>query len=72
MDILHEYFNGDNLAAALNMKIEHVEPGKAVVSMPVSDIHMNGMGAVHGGALFSLADFCFAVAQFARTGGDGH
>ncbi|HOH28897.1 MAG: Acyl-coenzyme A thioesterase PaaI [Candidatus Hydrogenedentes bacterium ADurb.Bin101] len=63
MDILQEYFKGDNLAAALNMKIEQVEPGRAVVSMPVSAIHMNGMGAVHGGAIFSLADFCFAVAS---------
>jgi acyl-CoA thioesterase len=63
MDLLHEYFKGDNLAAALNMKIEHVEPGTAVVTMPVSHIHLNGMGAVHGGAIFSLADFCFAVAS---------
>ena len=62
-DILHEYFKGDHLAAALNMKIEHVEPGMAVVSMPVSEVHLNSMGAVHGGALFSLADFCFAVAS---------
>ncbi len=63
MDILHEYFKGDNLAAALNMKIEHVEPGSAVVTMPISEIHLNGMGAVHGGSIFSLADFCFAVAS---------
>jgi len=63
MDILQEYFKGDNLATALNMKIEHIEPGTAVVSMPISDVHFNGMGAVHGGAIFSLADFCFAVAS---------
>ena len=61
--LLQEYFKGDNLAAALNMTIEHIEPGSAVVTMPVSDIHMNGMGAVHGGAIFSLADFCFAVSS---------
>ncbi len=63
MDVLREYFKMDNLAAALNMKIEHIEPGGAVVTMPVSEIHMNGLNVVHGGALFSLADFCFAVAS---------
>lgn len=63
MDLLREYFKGDNLAVALNMKIEQVEPGSAVITMPVSSIHMNGMGAVHGGAIFALADFCFAVSS---------
>lgn len=63
MDVLREYFKMDNVATAMHMKIEHIEPGKAIVSMPVADIHMNGLKAVHGGALFSLADFCFAVAS---------
>lgn len=63
MDVLQEYFKDDKLAAAMGMKIERVEPGIAVVTMPVADMHMNGMGAVHGGAIFSLADFCFAVAS---------
>ncbi|NLV42973.1 MAG: PaaI family thioesterase [Candidatus Hydrogenedentes bacterium] len=62
-DVLREYFKGDNLAAALGMKIEQAEAGTAVVTMPITDVHMNGMGAVHGGAIFSLADFCFAVAS---------
>lgn len=63
MDVMREYFKADNLAAALNMTIEKIEPGHAVVTMPVSDIHKNGLDGVHGGAIFSLADFCFAVAS---------
>ncbi len=63
MDIIHEYFQGDRLAAAMNMKIEELAAGHAVVTMPVADMLMNGLDAVHGGALFSLADFCFAVAS---------
>ena len=63
MDLLREYFKGDKLAETLGMKIENVGPGTAVVTMPVAEMHMNGMGAVHGGAIFSLADFCFAVAS---------
>ncbi|MGI6139009.1 MAG: PaaI family thioesterase [Candidatus Hydrogenedentales bacterium] len=60
---LVEYFKGDQLAATLGIKIEEVKPGYAVVSMPIQKMHMNGMGVVHGGALFALADFCFAVAS---------
>ena len=30
--------------------------------MDISDEHLNGIGTVHGGALFTLADFTFAVA----------
>ncbi len=63
MDIIHEYFKGDKLAAAMNMTIEDVAPGHAVVTMPVTDMLLNGLDAVHGGALFSLADYCFAVAS---------
>lgn len=62
-DIIREYFKGDKLAAAMNMQIETLAPGHAVVTMPVDDMLMNGLNAVHGGALFSLADFCFAVAS---------
>jgi acyl-CoA thioesterase len=63
MDVVREYFKGDALAEAMEMKIEHLEPGHAVVSMPIRPMHMNGLNAVHGGSLFSLADFCFAVAS---------
>ncbi len=63
MDIILEYFKADKLAELLNMQIVHLEPGHAVVSMPIEEKHMNGLNAAHGGALFSLADFCFAVAS---------
>lgn len=63
MDLLREYFKGDKLAATLGMTIERIEPGAAVVTMPLAECHQNGLGSAHGGALFSLADFCFAVAS---------
>ncbi len=61
--VLDEYFAGDQLARALGMTIEEITPGGAVVSMPLTKIHENGLGSTHGGAIFSLADFCFAVAS---------
>ncbi len=60
---LDEYFAGDQLAKALGMTIEEITPGGAVVTMPLMKIHENGLGNTHGGAIFSLADFCFAVAS---------
>ena len=35
--------------------------GRAVCSMPASPAHRNAGGGVMGGALFTLADLCFAV-----------
>ncbi|HDP33944.1 MAG TPA: PaaI family thioesterase [Candidatus Hydrogenedentes bacterium] len=63
VEALNEYFKGDKLAAAMNMTIKEVAPGHAVVAMPITDMHKNGLDAAHGGAIFSLADFCFAVAS---------
>lgn len=63
MDIVREYFKGDALAELLNMTIESVEPGHAVITMPLDPRHMNSLNVVHGGSVFSLADFCFAVSS---------
>jgi len=48
------------------MKIEELAPGHAVVTMPITDMHKNGLASVHGGALFSLGDFCLGVASNAH------
>ncbi|WP_347839329.1 hotdog fold thioesterase [uncultured Draconibacterium sp.] len=50
---------------AKNNGIELVEaaPGYAQAQMEVSSTHYNSVGIVHGGALFTLADFAFAVAS---------
>jgi uncharacterized protein (TIGR00369 family) len=35
---------------------------KRVVKLNVKDEHMNALGGVHGGVIFSLADIAFAMA----------
>ncbi|HPA42323.1 MAG TPA: hotdog fold thioesterase [Candidatus Hydrogenedentes bacterium] len=60
--VLDAYFSGDELAKALEMTITEVGTGTATVTMPIRTMHLNGLGKAHGGAIFSLADFCFAVA----------
>jgi acyl-CoA thioesterase len=63
MDTVREYFKRDRLAIHLNMEIVSVSPGEAVIRMPIQDYHLNSLDMVHGGAMFALADFAFAVAS---------
>ena len=49
---------------SLSLGIENIEvaPGRSKVRMRVRDDMLNGMGGVHGGALYSLADSAFSYA----------
>lgn len=46
----------------LDLKLESVERGKAVMRMPFRPQIANGAGAVHGGAIVSLCDTVFYCA----------
>jgi len=61
-DTIKEFFKGDRLAKYLGIELVDVSKGKAVAKMVVNEEHLNGIGTVHGGAIFTLADFAFAVA----------
>ncbi len=63
METVREYFKNDKLAEHLGMEIAEVSPGHAVIRMPIQECHMNSLRMVHGGAIFSIADFAFAVAS---------
>lgn len=61
---LEEFFsNNDRFAKANGMKIEDIDTGYAKVSMEVLEEHLNGADVCHGGAIFSLADYAFAIAS---------
>ena len=63
MEALKEFFQThDLLARHLGIELLEISPGGAVCRMEIKDIHLNGVRTVHGGALFSLADFTFAAA----------
>lgn len=51
-----------NFVALLDLKLERVEHGKAVMRMPYRPEVTNGTGAIHGGAIVSLCDTVFYVA----------
>lgn len=52
----------DRFAAHAGITLEHVEPGYARARLRVGPDHLNGVGIVQGGAIFTLADFAFGAA----------
>lgn len=56
----------DQFARHVGLEVAQVSPGYARIKMAVQEYHLNGVGSVHGGALFTLADFAFAVASNAH------
>ena len=52
----------DTASQNLGMRIEHIAPGQATLSMDITEIMSNGHGNCHGGYIFTLADSAFAFA----------
>lgn len=60
---VREFFANDRFATDNGAVIEEVGENSATVSMTIEDHHRNAVGIVMGGAIFTLADFAFAVAS---------
>ncbi|MBR6742394.1 MAG: PaaI family thioesterase [Clostridia bacterium] len=58
---LREFFKNDIFATEAGCVIEDIGADFAKCSMKITDKHKNARGAVMGGAIFTLADFTFAV-----------
>lgn len=58
--------DNDRFAAYLGIKLLDAGPGHALAEMAIEDHHLNGVGVAHGGAIFALADYVFAVACNAK------
>jgi acyl-CoA thioesterase len=43
------------------IRIEEARFGHVACSLTIEDRHLNAMGTVMGGAIFTLADFCLAI-----------
>jgi len=64
MEEIKRYFSSeDYFARHTGIELHEVSQGKAKVSMEIKPFHFNGARTVHGGAIFTLADFAFAVAS---------
>lgn len=62
MDFVKEFSENDKFAKQIGIELLEVSKGRAKAKMKIKDIHLNAVNTVHGGAIFSLADFAFAVA----------
>ncbi|MDR2110687.1 MAG: PaaI family thioesterase [Spirochaetaceae bacterium] len=58
---IRDFFSADRYARAAGIVIDSVREDSVICGMEIRDIHRNAGGAVQGGAIFTLADFAFAV-----------
>lgn len=64
MQEIKQYFSDHDLFARhVGIELLEVGNGSAKVAMKIERHHFNGARTVHGGAIFTLADFAFAVAS---------
>jgi acyl-CoA thioesterase len=63
-----KFTKDDRFAEFVGVKIIQVEVGYALTELTITASHCNGAGVAHGGAIFTLADYAFAVAS--NAGGE--
>ena len=60
---VREMFGNDRFATeACGCRVLEASRGHAVCAFDIAPIHLNAMGNVMGGAIFTLADFALAIA----------
>lgn len=61
VEAAREFFYKDLFAVNMGIKLDELTDDEAVCSLELNEIHKNAYGGVMGGAIFTLADFAFAV-----------
>ncbi len=62
------FFEKDKFAAFVGIKLVELQPGYAKASLEITDKHLNPVNMVHGGVMFTLADFTFGAASNSQGG----
>lgn len=64
MDVnqIKEFFEKDKFAKTTGALIEKITDNEVICVLDYNENHLNAGGTVQGGAIFTLADFAFAVA----------
>ncbi|KYC49240.1 MAG: Thioesterase superfamily protein [Candidatus Methanofastidiosum methylothiophilum] len=62
MDFIKEFSENDKFANKIGIELLEVSKGHAKAKMKINEIHLNAVNTVHGGAIFTLADYTFAIA----------
>ncbi len=66
MESILQLIQKDHFANHNQIRLIEVGEGTAKAQMTVTKNHLNGIGTVQGGALFTLADLAFAAASNSR------
>jgi acyl-CoA thioesterase len=67
LDAVRPHIANDPFPTANGMQLVELRPGFARTALKIEQRHMNNVGTVHGGAIFTLAAFAFGAA--AKTSG---
>ena len=63
---IQAFFRKDLFAGFVGIELIEAGEGRARARLAIGDRHRNGLGLVHGGAIFTLADLAFAAAVNSR------
>ena len=66
-EAIKHHFESDRFATSNGMRLVELRPGYAKTCLEVDQRHLNSIGTVHGGAIFTLADF--ALGAVVKMGG---
>lgn len=61
-ELVQQMLERDRFAKHAGLRVVRVGGGEAVVEMTIANCHLNALDTVHGGAIFTLADYAFALA----------
>jgi acyl-CoA thioesterase len=62
IEAIRQCFTKDMFAMSNGVELVELRPGFAKARLTIEKRHFNSVGIVQGGAIFTLADFAFAVA----------
>jgi len=65
-DDLKRYFLKDRFASYIGIELLDAGDGRAKARLEIKPHHLNGVGIVHGGVTYTLADLAFAAAVNSR------
>jgi acyl-CoA thioesterase len=64
MGIVEKVLEKDRFCVeTVGIELLEVSPGRAKTKLQIEDRHLNGLGIIQGGAIFTLADFALAAAS---------
>ena len=61
---IERLFVCDTFSTQFDIRLVEAVPGRALLTMQVSEARMNAHGGCHGGALWTLADMAFGAAGY--------